>query len=239
MSPAPSLEQLDASLARVAAEDCAVVRESVDAVRGKARTRTPAEAIRVLNAWYLRGEAVDGGLRAAKAEIPGGRALAATGDELLTSLDRTVVYLLALADLHGLDIVDAERRKTLVVGVLLGDEGAQLASTVYQDYGTRWARGLAARGVAQVTRTANPLLGQLLAHAVRTGLAMTVSAGGDVIRAQGVVTQAARAFGPAPATFPGQQPRTTREPRPNSVVYARALARTIHKARKRREGGPG
>lgn len=237
MTPAPRLEQLDASLARVTAEDGAVVRECVDAVRGQDRTRTPAEAIRVLNAWYLRGEVVDGGLRAARAEIPG--AAGGSDADVLTSLDRTAVYLLALADLYDLDVSDADRRKALVVGILLGDEGANLASGVYHEYGTRWARGLAARGVAQVTRTANPLLGQLVAHALRTGVAVTVAAGGDAIRAGSVVTQAARAFGPPPALFPGQEPRAPQDPPPNSVVYARALARTIHKARKRHEGGPG
>lgn len=240
MAAKHSYAELDVTLSRVADEKADAVAEVVAVVRGKEAERTPPEAIRVLNAWYLKGQTVSEGVRAAGASVPlvGGLAAGLSG-ETLASLDRTMVYLLALADLHGLDLADQERRKTLLMAVLLGDEGAELAAGAISGQGGRWARGLASGlPLAKVGRLArvgggNPLLAALVAKAVGGGLSVAIAASGEAVRAQAVVLQASRAFGEPPELFPGQAPRATAEPLPASAVYARALARTLHKARQR------
>lgn len=208
-----SYEELDAALTRVANEMPGAVTDVVAVARGRSAgaDRTPAEAIRVLDAWYLR-EA--------------------------QSVERTMVYLLALAEMHGVTLDDPQRRKTLLVAVLLGDEGARIARSALTGSGATWARRM-----VSLPRVGNPLLGQLLNHAIDTGLSAAVAKGGDAVQARAVVTQARLAFGEPPATFPGQRPRTPPRtsgtgsglgPSPTSA-YARALARTIHKAKKGRQ----
>mgnify|MGYP001074911117 CR=1 FL=1 len=245
MTPSAAYEEFDAHLTRVAIDDADAVAEVVATVRRG--DRTPADAIRALDAWFLRGQTMDAGVRAAGTAVPlvatltgtsGTNPTAPDADGPRTSLRRTLVYLLALADLHGVDVDDTDRRKTLVTAVLLGDEGASLASGALAGPGGRWARGLAS--AAPVARLAggNPLLATLVHRIVDGGVAVALASGGEAVRAQAVVTQASRAFGRPPEHFPGQQPRprTPSEQLPNSAIYARALARTIHKARQRARG---
>lgn len=229
--------EFDAHLTRVAIDDGAAVAEVVSAVRRA--DRTPEEAIRALDAWFLRGQATDAGLRAAGTAVPLVANLTGSAEdsEQRTSLRRTMVYLLALAELHGVDLDDTERRKTLVAAVLLGDEGATLASDALSGPSGRWARGLASAPVARLA-SGNPLLATLVGRIVEGGLSVALASGGEAVRAQAVVAQARKAFGRPPALFPGQRPRprTPAEQLPSSAVYARALARTIHKARRRAKG---
>lgn len=234
MTASGTYDEFDAHLTRVAVEDAAAVAEVVATVRRGGRA--PADAIAALDAWYLRGQTVDAGVRAAGTAVPlVGTLAGAAGGEPLTSLRRTMVYLLALADLHGVDLEDTDRRKTLVTAVLLGDEGATLASDALAGQGGRWARGLAS--AAPVARLAggNPLLATLVHKIVDGGVAVALASGGEAVKARAVVAQARRAFGRPPEASPGRGAAAP-EPLPTSAIYARALARTIHKARKRARG---
>lgn len=237
-------EGMDATLTRVASEMPDAVADVVAVVRGRraGADRTPAEAISVLNAWYLRNQATDAGVRAAGPRAQG--VAGALRPEATASLDRTMVYLLVLADLHGVTLDDPERRKTLLMAVLLGDEGAKLATSALTGPGGAWARRLVG-----MSRVGNPLLGQLVGMALSTGLSAAMAAGGESIQARAVVAQAQRAFGEPPALFPGQKPRTPPsrpaprpgprpidEPSPTSA-YARAWARTVHKIKKGNQDG--
>lgn len=233
-----SYEEFDATLTRVASEKADAVADVVAVVRGQSsgHDRTPAEAIAVLNGWYLRQQATDAGARAAGSVPAASGLVGAIRPEATASLDRTMVYLLALASIHGVDLDDAERRNTLLMAVLLGDEGARLAASAVTGPSGTWARRL-----VSLPRLGNPLLGQLVSAAVTTGLSVVMAAGGETIQARAVVAQAQRAFGEPPALFPGQRPRTpafgprpVHKPSPTSA-YARALARTLHK----RRGGGG
>lgn len=225
-----SYEELDATLTRVATEMPDAVADVVAVARGRSTgaDRTPAEAIRVLDGWYLRQQATDAGARAA------GLAAAPT-----TSLDRTMVYLLALADIHGVTLDDPDRRKALLMAVLLGEDGARLAASSLTGSGAAWARRL-----VSLPRVGNPLLGQLIGKALDTGLSVALAASGESIQARSVVAQARRAFGEPPATFPGQRPAAPSATRPRTSTlgpsptsaYARALARTLHKVKKGDQG---
>lgn len=234
MTDRATYEEFDAWLTRVADRDAAAVAEVVATVRRG--DRTPPEAIRALDTWFLRGQAMDAGVRAAGTAVPMVAGLSGTDPgEPVASLRRTMVYLLALAELHGVDLADTDRRKTLVAAVLLGDEGATLASDALSGPGGRWARGLAASAPVARLAGGNALVATLVHKIVDGGVAVALASGGEAVRARAVVAQAARAFGRPPERFSGQRPRPA-EPLPNSAVYARALARTIHKARQRARG---
>ena len=230
MTPIAHADDFDAFLTRVAQEDAAAVSEVVAAVRRD--DRTPALAISALDGWFLRGQTVDAGVRAASDAVPllGGTTAA---DEPVASLRRTMVYVLALARLHGIDLDDPERRTALVTAVLLGDEGARLASEGLAGEGGRWARRL---GVTRLAR-GNPLVGVLVTKIVDGGVAVALASGTEAVRARAVVAQARTAFGTPPDRFPGQRPRRPSELPPSATsAYARALARTVHRQKKRWRG---
>ena len=52
--------------------------------------------------------------------------MAAVLGEVPLFLDATVLFTLALAEVHGLDVDDIERRRTLVLSVVLGSAGVGL-----------------------------------------------------------------------------------------------------------------
>lgn len=230
----------DAFLTHVATEDAAAVREVVATVRRG--DRRPAEAIKALDGWYLRGQAIDAGVRTAASAVPLLGPAAPEAGEPLASLRRTAVYLLALADLYGVDLDEPDERKALVSAVLLGDEGASMASEALGAQGGRWARQLGATRAVSRLAGGNALVGMLVQKVVDGGVSAALASGSEAVRARAVVQQARRAFGTPPARFPGQKPRAAASgPRPadppsNTAIYARALARTIHKQRKRLKG---
>ncbi|MFW6597885.1 hypothetical protein ACQBAU_17505 [Propionibacteriaceae bacterium Y2011] len=223
----------DAYVTQITTEDYGAVTDIVKAVRKPGRP--PAAAIRVLDSWYLQ-QAKEASMRAAGANLPlsGDRMVA---DDARASLRRTAIYLMALTELHGLDISDVERRKTLVAGILLGEEGADMASSVLLSQGGRWAQSLATGRAVSMLGGGNPLVGMMLGRIVDGGMSAAMAGGSEAVRAQAVVMQARKAFGEPPDLFPGQRRvKPKPEPTPKSAIYARALARTIHKARKRAGG---
>ena len=45
-------------------------------------------------------------------------------------LERTALYAQAVAELHGVHVHDAETARSMVMAIMLGDEGSQLMNTV-------------------------------------------------------------------------------------------------------------
>ena len=67
--------------------------------------------------------------------------LATGAAEAVAALDASVLYTLAVAEVHGLPLDDVERRRALVLGVVLGEGGTKLMQRATGK--SRWARELA------------------------------------------------------------------------------------------------
>ncbi len=57
-------------------------------------------------------------------------------------LNAAVLYVLSRADLHGVPLHDIERRRTLVMAVMLGEAGAKSVERVAERTGQHWGRQL-------------------------------------------------------------------------------------------------
>jgi len=57
-------------------------------------------------------------------------ALATGAAEAIAALDASVLYTLAVAEVHGLRIEDVDRRRALVLAIVLGEGGAKLMQKV-------------------------------------------------------------------------------------------------------------
>ncbi|SIR81902.1 hypothetical protein [Williamsia sterculiae] len=98
------------------------VRKIRDAHPGE----SPAQIVARLDSRYLTAVTGSGGAVGATAALPGVgtlAAIAALGGEGAFFVEASALYALALGEVYGIPVHDRERRKTLVLTVLLGDEG--------------------------------------------------------------------------------------------------------------------
>lgn len=88
--------------------------------------KSPAELISYLNKIYLATITATGAGAGAAAIIPNGwvQVPVAVAD-LVTFLEASVLYTLSAAEIHGIDVEDVERRRLLVMCVLVGDSAAK------------------------------------------------------------------------------------------------------------------
>jgi len=165
-----------------------------------------------------------GGASGAAAAVPGAgtaTALASGAAEIVAFVSATAMYVLAVAELHGLPVSDPELRRMYVFAVLIG-EGAELAIEGAASREAHWAqvlsRPLLDGGSREKVRAINARLAQMLltrvgtrqgallvGRAVPLGIGAGIGAVGNAVLARGAITAARRAFGPPPRKFP---PRT-------------------------------
>ncbi len=106
---------------------------------------TPREIVDRLNAEFRAATISAGvgvGAAAAAPAVGTGVALALSGAEAIAFLNATVLYILSRGEVQGVTIEDVERRRTLVMAVMLGDAGAKGIGAVAERTGQHWARHL-------------------------------------------------------------------------------------------------
>ncbi|MBL7498313.1 hypothetical protein I6A84_33815 [Frankia sp. CNm7] len=172
---------------------------------------TPHQIVGRLNA-ELRATTISAGVGVgAAAAAPGvgtGVALAVSGGEAVAFLNATVLYILARAEVQGIEIHDVERRRTLVMAVMLGDAGATGIGQVAERTGQHWARQIV-RGIPQSKINAvNKVLGRhfvtkygtkkgivVLGKVVPFGIGAVIGGTANGLFSQGIIKAADRAFG--------------------------------------------
>lgn len=89
---------------------------------------TTADLVDLAGHRFRTEAGVSGGAVGASAAVPAigtGTATALTVGQTAVFLSSAVLYVLTVADLHGIRVVDTERRRALVLSALLGREGAE------------------------------------------------------------------------------------------------------------------
>ena len=221
--PRPVERGLDAALDGALAIQRPVVLAYLDRVRRRHPALTPADVVRQLERRYLAAVVGIGGASGAAAAVPGvgtAAAVATGAAEITAFVSASAMFVLALAELHGLPVSDPEVRRALVLSVLVGEEGAVAALETGAARTPRWAEVLARpAGAGQDGKERiggiNARLGQLLLRRMGTrqgalllgralplGIGAAVGAGGNAALARGAIATARRAFGPPPLRFP-------------------------------------
>lgn len=177
----------------------------------------PAEIIAVLEKRYLAtvtgtGAAV-GGAAAAPA-VGTALAIALSGGETALFFEATVLFALAVAEVHGIRLVETERRRTLLLAVVLGDNGAMLVEKMTGRTGQHWADLLPEAIPLSSITAINKALGRWLfrRHARKQGIlalgrlapfgiGAAIGAAGNRALGRTVVTTSQRVFGPPPLSF--------------------------------------
>lgn len=185
---------------------------------------TPAEIIEVLEKQYLVTVTGTGGAVGGVAVAPGigtAAALALTGAETVLFVETTALFALAVAEVHGIRVEEVERRRTLVLAVALGDNGAMLVEKMAGRGGQHWGALLPdAIPVSSITAI-NKTLGRwfltrygrkqgvlALGRIAPFGIGVAVGAAGNRAFGRVVIDTSRRVFGPAPARFRAGGPGT-------------------------------
>jgi hypothetical protein len=188
---------------------------------------TAAQLAAKLERDYLLAVTGGGALVGGTAVIPGVGTVAALGLSAAATvgfLEATALFATALAELHGVRMVDPEKASTLVMAIMLGEEGTALLSSLgaqsagqgkgpTQAWGSIFARRVPMAGFGSVreriqTMFLRNLLRRqgtaLLGRALPFGIGAVVGGVGNRMMGLAVIANAKAAFGPMPDTIPGE-----------------------------------
>jgi hypothetical protein len=195
----------------------ALVSRHIGRIRRRHPDADPATVTKRLNAEFRAATISAGAGVGAAAAAPGvgtAAALALSGGETIGFLNATTLYILSRADLHGIPLQDVDRRRTLVMAVMLGDAGAASVQRVAQRTGQHWAKQLV-KNIPQANILAlNKILGRhfvtkygtkqgivVLGRVVPFGIGAVIGGAFNAAFSQGIIKAADKAFGDVPESW--------------------------------------
>lgn len=211
-----------------------LVRKNIARARQRNPEATPAEVIRTLERMYVSALAGTGaavGGAAAAPAVGTGIALALSAGEAFSSLELSTLFVLSVAEVHGVQLDEIELRRTLVMGILLGQSGSTTIGAVAERTGQHWARHLVGRVPSTTLKQINKVLGKnfitkygtkqgiiVLGRVAPFGIGALIGGGANATVAALAVRATRRAFGPAPESWPAKSPES-----PPAVVLGSVL----------------
>ena len=180
---------------------------------------TPAEIITKLETHYIAATMASGAAVGSAAAFPGiGTlvAMSAVAGETVVFLEATAVFALAVAEVHGIPVDQRERRRALVLAVLVGDEGKHAIGDLLgtgRTSGAWLADGAATVPLPAVSQLNSRLLKffvkkyALKRGAIAFGKLLPVGVGaviggvGNRLMSKKIIENARAAFGPPPARW--------------------------------------
>ncbi|WP_238845395.1 hypothetical protein [Nocardia terpenica] len=196
------------------------VAKYVDRLRRAHPDESPAQIVDRLERQYLTTVTGSGTAVGATAAVPGVgtvASLAAMSAETAFFLEASAVFTLAVAAVHGIAPEDGERRRALVLAVVLGESGMQIVEQNVgrsaQNWGTLLAnripgiRGmndsLLKRFVVQFIAKRSVLM---VGKVIPAGIGAAIGGFGNRSLGKTIISNARGAFGAAPLSWgPGQK----------------------------------
>ncbi|WP_434740264.1 hypothetical protein [Micromonospora sp. SH-82] len=174
--------------------------------------------IRSLERMYVSALAGTGAAVGGAAAAPGvgtGVALAMSAGEALSSLELSALFALSVAEVHGVRIDEIERRRTIVLGVMLGGSATETISKIAQRTGQHWGRQIVSRVPVETLRQINAILGRhfvtkygtkqgiiVLGRVAPFGIGAVIGGTANAALAAVAVRASRRAFGESPTSWP-------------------------------------
>lgn len=125
------------------------------------------------------------------------------------------LFALSVAEVHGVPIDEIERRRTLVMGIMLGGTGSTTIAKVAERTGQHWGRQVVAKVPVETLRQINGVLGKhfitkygtkqgiiVLGRVAPFGIGAVIGGGANAAIAALTVKASRRAFGPPPTSWP-------------------------------------
>lgn len=174
---------------------------------------TPEELSQQLTKFYLNAVTVSGGVAGGVGVVPGA-GLASAGIDAVSFLEGSVLYVLTMAEIHGLHSEDAERRGLLVRTILIGDSAVTALGKGAQRTSQYWGKQIVSGIPMSTVRQVNKILGPrfvtkygtktgvvVLSKQVPFGIGAGLGAGANHLVARSIIKQSRKVLGSPPATF--------------------------------------
>jgi len=188
---------------------------------------TAAQLAGILERDYLRAVTGGGAIVGATAVVPGVGTVASLGLSAAATvgfLEATALYATSLAELHGIRLTNPEKASTMVMAIMLGEEGTALLGTLSgqmagngagatKQWGSVLSKSMPMPGFSTIRNRIqkaflrNLLKRQgtaLLGRALPFGIGAVVGGAGNLVMGRAVVANAKEAFGPMPDSLPGE-----------------------------------
>lgn len=199
------------------------VRAYLERLRNANPDASPADVVAKLEKRYLATVLASGAAVGVAATVPGVGtlvALSAVAGETAAFLEATAFFALAVAEVHGIPADHRERRRALVLAVLVGNDGKRAVADLLGSGRTSgaWLAGGSAGVVSLPLPAVSQLNSRLLRYFVRrytvrrsalafgkllpVGLGAVVGGVGNRLMGKKIIANARKAFGPAPARWP-------------------------------------
>jgi hypothetical protein len=209
---------VDAALDRAVSVPVPVIRRHVASLRARNPLASPTEIVAILEKEYARVLSTAGGAVGVVAAVPAvgtGTGLVLSSSDVATFFAGSAAFALAVAEVHGIEVADADRRRALLMASVLGAKGAATVAKASGGPSLLWGRAvltsMPSSTLAQVNRAlTNKFVrtqlakqaGLTLGRVVPFGIGAVVGYAGGRALAHTVVVQARSAFGPPPGQFP-------------------------------------
>ena len=218
--PGAAARALSHILERGARVQAPAVHAYVERLRRAHPNALPAEIVTRLEKQYLTAVTASGAAVGSAAAFPGIGTLAAmsaVAGETVVFLEATALFSLAVAEVHGIPARHREHRRALVLAVLVGDEGKGAVRDLVGTgrTGGAWlGESAAALPLPAVAQLNNRLLRYFVKrYALKRGaiafgkmlpmgIGAVVGGGGNRLMGKKIISNARKAFGPAPARWP-------------------------------------
>ncbi|AYF72684.1 hypothetical protein D7D52_00955 [Nocardia yunnanensis] len=177
---------------------------------------SPAQIVTRLEKLYLNTVTGSGTAVGATAAVPGVgtvASLAAMSAETAFFLEASAVFTLAVAAVHGIAPEDKERRRALVLAVVLGESGMEIVQKSVGHSAKNWG-GLLAGKVPGISTMNDTLLKRFLMRflakrsalmvgkVIPAGIGAAIGGLGNRALGHGIIDNARQAFGAPPRTWP-------------------------------------
>lgn len=190
--------------------------------------KSAAQLAEIAERDYLRAVTGTGAAGGATAVVPGLGTAASFGVSAgvaVAFLETSALYAQAVAELHGIAIDEPEEAKTLIMAVLLGDEGSAMLAGLSEQMVSGGPRGALGWGAVFSTATGkggtwsavtSELQNRFLRHfaasqgagalgrAMPFGIGAAIGGVSNRVLGKRVVESTRKAFGPLPTLLPGE-----------------------------------
>lgn len=218
--PSAAAKVLSAILERSARVQAPAVKAYVDRLRSQRPDTTPAELITRLEKHYLAAVMASGAAVGSAAAFPGIgtlTALSAVAGETVVFLEATSVFVLAVAEVHGIPADHKERRRALVLAVLVGEDSKHAIADLLgsgRTSGAWLADGAATLPLPAVSQLNSRLVrffvkkytlkrgAMALGKMLPVGIGAVVGGVGNRLMGKKIIGNAHKAFGPPPPRWP-------------------------------------
>ncbi len=218
--PGAAVQALSNILERGARVQAPAVRAHVERLRRANPNALPAEVITKLEKRYLTTVMASGAAVGTAAAFPGIgtlAALSAVAGETVVFLEATALFVLAIAEVHGIPAGHREHRRALVLSVLVGDESKRAVRDLVgrgRTNGAWLGESAAALPLPLVSQLNNRLLKYFVKRfalkrgaiafgkTLPMGIGAVLGGGGNRLMGKKIISNARKAFGPAPSRWP-------------------------------------